>query len=145
MLAKKVLSFRSLITTRAIFACKPSITFFSRSWVIGRGETTLSSCMAMALASKMPTQIGKTASPASFLRMMIGMLETGSIISPLIFISTVMSVFTPVHIVWNSRRRQYNYGRSFRSSVARTVRVVNGAVSGARELLSTVLGLPSKE
>src|SRR5438270_12691068 len=36
----------------------------------------------------MPTQIGRTASPPESFRMTIGMLVTGSIIKPRIFIST---------------------------------------------------------
>ena len=44
----------------------------SRSCVIGRGVATFSICSAMALASKMPTQIGRTRSPSLSFRMTIG-------------------------------------------------------------------------
>src|SRR5881409_1012270 len=44
----------------------------------------------MALASKIPTQIGRTAELAGSRRIIIGMLVIGSIINPLIFISSSM-------------------------------------------------------
>ena len=53
------------------------MTFRSRSCVIGRGVVTFSICSAMALASKMPTQIGSTRCPSLSRRMMIGMLVIG--------------------------------------------------------------------
>src|SRR6266545_4516705 len=66
--------------------------FRSRSCVIGRGVAMFSICRAMAFASKMPTQIGRTRSPSLSLRMTMGMLVIGSTISPLIVISISMAV-----------------------------------------------------
>src|SRR4051794_37497837 len=66
------------------------MTFFSRSWVIGRGVVTFSICSAIALASKTPTQIGSTRWPSLSRRMMIGMFVIGSTIRPLIVISICM-------------------------------------------------------
>ncbi len=66
------------------------MTLRSRSCVIGRGVVTFSICSAMALASKTPTQIGRTRCPSLSRRMMIGMLVMGSTISPLIVISICM-------------------------------------------------------
>src|SRR5579875_472674 len=59
-----------------------------RSWVMGRGVVTFSISRAMALASYTPTQMGRTVLPLMSRRMTIGILVTGSIISPRIFIST---------------------------------------------------------
>src|SRR3972149_1003707 len=51
----------------------------------------------MALASKMPTQMGRTAELEGSRRMMIGMLVIGSIINLLIFISSSMApIFSPL-------------------------------------------------
>src|SRR5580765_777214 len=89
MRAKKVLSLRSLMTIRSTRASSSRTRLLSRSWVIGRGVAIFSIAIAIALASKIPTQIGrKTPSPASR-RMTTGMLETGSIRSPLISILTI--------------------------------------------------------
>ncbi len=55
---------------------------------MGRGVVVFSSSRAMALASKMPTQMGRTWSLAMSLRTMMGMLVTGSIMRPRICIST---------------------------------------------------------
>src|SRR5438270_10473139 len=66
--------------------------FCSRSCVIGRGIAVFSNSSAIALASKIPTQIGSTRSlPMSF-STMIGIFVTGSIISPRICISTSSEV-----------------------------------------------------
>ena len=89
MRAKNVLSFRSLMTMRSTRVSSSFKRLFKRSWVIGRGVSIFSIAMAMALASKMPTQIGrKTPSPTSR-RITTGMLETGSIRRPLISILTM--------------------------------------------------------
>src|SRR5215468_11188939 len=66
--------------------------FRRRSWVIGRGVVTFSICSAIALASKMPTQIGSTRCPSLSRRMTMGVLVTGSTISPLIDISICMGL-----------------------------------------------------
>ena len=63
------------------------MTLRRRSWVIGRGVAMFSICSAMALASKIPTQIGRTFCPSLSRRMMIGMFVIGSTMSPLIVIS----------------------------------------------------------
>src|SRR5262245_62805721 len=68
------------------------MTLRSRSWVIGRAVVTFSICSAMALASKMPTQIGSTRCPSLSRRITIGVLVMGSTISPLIDISICMAL-----------------------------------------------------
>src|ERR1019366_7104330 len=68
--------------------CKPSSRLLIRSWVIGRGVETFSISRAIAFASYTPTQMGSTVLLPTSFRMTIGMLVTGSIISPRIFIST---------------------------------------------------------
>ncbi len=83
MAAKKVSLRSSVTTTRSTVAPSPTIAFFIRSWVMGRGGETFSISSAMALASKTPTQIGSTESLSTSLRTMIGMLVVGSSISPL--------------------------------------------------------------
>src|SRR6185503_1011515 len=91
MSAKNVLSFRSDTT---IFSMRPRrswMTFFSRSCVIGRGVVTFSIWSAIALASKTPTQIGRTRCPSLSRRMMMGILVIGSTIRPLIVISICMA------------------------------------------------------
>ena len=82
-MAKKVLSFRSLTTTRSTWPSRSVMMLRSRSCVIGRGVAMFSICSAMAFASKMPTQIGRTRSPSLSLRITMGMLVIGSTISPL--------------------------------------------------------------
>ncbi len=67
------------------------MTLRSRSCVIGRGVAMFSICSAMALASKMPTQIGSTFCPSLSRRMTIGVLVMGSTISPLMVISICMA------------------------------------------------------
>src|SRR6185503_7865022 len=52
---------------------------------------TFSICNAMALASKMPTQIGSTRCPSLSRRITIGVFVMGSTISPLIDISICMT------------------------------------------------------
>ena len=69
--------------------------FLVRSWVIGRGAETFSISIAMALASKMPTQIGITVSDATSLSTTMGILVAGSIISPRILTSISMLPFFP--------------------------------------------------
>src|ERR1700722_6798399 len=64
--------------------------FFNRSWVMGRGVADFSISNAMALASYMPTQIGKTVSLLTSFRITIGILLAGSMTRPRIFISTSM-------------------------------------------------------
>src|SRR5271157_5740017 len=66
-----------------------------RSWVIGRGVDTFSISRAMALASYTPTQIGSTVLPFTSFKMTMGMLVTGSIMRPRIFISTSMRPSAP--------------------------------------------------
>src|SRR5215831_15970838 len=58
---------------------------------MGRGVVTFSISSAIALASYTPTQMGRTVLPFTSFRMTMGMLVTGSIMSPRIFISTSMS------------------------------------------------------
>jgi hypothetical protein len=57
---------------------------------MGRGVEIFSSSSAMALASKMPTQMGSERFSSSSLNMMMGILESGSSASPRTFISTNM-------------------------------------------------------
>src|SRR6202167_6315186 len=64
--------------------------FLSRSWVIGRGVVDFSISRAMALASYMPTQIGRTVSLFTSFKITIGILVAGSMTRPRIFISTSM-------------------------------------------------------
>src|SRR5262245_15646044 len=71
------------------------MTFRSRSCVIGRGVVTFSICSAMALASKIPTQIGSTRCPSLSRRMTIGVLVMGSTINPLIDISICIAACLP--------------------------------------------------
>jgi hypothetical protein len=52
------------MTTFCTLAFRSVMMFLSRSCVIGRGGVTFSICSAMAFASKMPTQIGRTFCPA---------------------------------------------------------------------------------
>src|ERR1700693_1225294 len=61
---------------------------------IGRGVLTFSISSTMALASYTPTQIGSTVSLPTSLSSTIGMFETGSIISPRIFISNSIGTST---------------------------------------------------
>src|ERR1039457_472986 len=68
--------------------CKPSSRLLIRSCVIGRGVETFSISRAMAFASYTPTQMGSTVLLPTSFRMTIGILVTGSIMSPRIFIST---------------------------------------------------------
>src|ERR1035441_9176103 len=63
-----------------------------RSWVMGRGVETFSISRAMALASYTPTQIGSTTLPFRSFKITMGVLVTGSIMSPRIFISTSMAL-----------------------------------------------------
>ena len=58
---------------------------------MGRGAVIFSISMAIALASKMPTQIGITVSDATSFRTTIGMFVAGSIMSPRIRTSTSMA------------------------------------------------------
>ena len=54
----------------------------------------------MAFASKIPTQMGRTAELPGSRRMMIGMFVIGSIISPLIFISSsIVPTFSPLRVL----------------------------------------------
>src|ERR1039458_3825919 len=64
--------------------------FLVRSCVMGRGADTFSISIAMALASKMPTQIGITVSEPTSFSTTMGMLVAGSIISPRIRTSISM-------------------------------------------------------
>src|SRR5689334_3236679 len=71
------------------------MTFRSRSCVIGRGVVTFSICSAIALASKIPTQIGSTRCPSLSRRMTIGVFVMGSTINPLIDISICIAACLP--------------------------------------------------
>ena len=101
--AKKVFSLRSVTTTFTTCASSVSRMFLMRSCVIGRGVAIFSSSSAMALASKIPTQMGSERLSSSSRRMMIGMFETGSRASPRTFIST--SIRPPP-----ARRRAFRAG-----------------------------------
>src|ERR1700739_5030885 len=68
--------------------------FLVRSWVIGRGADTFSISIAMALASKIPTQMGITVSEPTSLSTTICMFVDGSIIKPRI--RTSMSMGAPL-------------------------------------------------
>src|SRR5207249_5777784 len=58
-----------------------------------RGGMIFSISRAIAFASKIPTQIGRTESLLGSRRMMIGIWVMGSIINPLIFISISINAF----------------------------------------------------
>src|SRR5260370_40762607 len=76
---------------------------------MGRGVLTFSISSAMALASYTPTQMGSTVSLPTSFSSTIGMFETGSIISPRIFISTSMAYLkNAISLVerWASPARQ---------------------------------------
>src|SRR5579875_3238901 len=60
---------------------------------MGRGPEAFSISMAMARASKSPTQIGSRASPFASLRITMGMFVEGSTIRPRIFISICTASF----------------------------------------------------
>ena len=62
---------------------------------MGRGVETFSISSAIAFASYTPTQMGSTVLPLMSLRITIGMLFTGSIMSPRIFISTSIIFLRP--------------------------------------------------
>src|SRR5512134_1093037 len=64
-----------------------SITLLKRSWVIGRGSWTFSNPTAMALASRMPIQIGRMFLFSRSRRMTIGDWVAGSIVIPTTCIS----------------------------------------------------------
>ena len=83
-------SCRSQTTIFWTDALRSWMTFRSRSCVIGRGVEMFSICRAMALASKIPTQIGSTFCPSWSRRITIGMFVIGSTISPLMLISICM-------------------------------------------------------
>src|SRR5437867_10812253 len=68
------------------------MTLRSRSCVIGRGVAMFSICSAMAFASKIPTQIGRTRWPSLSRRITIGMFVMGSTINPLMVISICMAL-----------------------------------------------------
>src|SRR5260370_28757929 len=86
--AKNVSSRSSVTTTLCTCVSSPVSTFLIRSCVIGRGVFTFSISSAIAFASYTPTQIGNTVSPATSLRITIGIFVTGSINRPRIVIST---------------------------------------------------------
>src|SRR5215472_2831827 len=83
-----------------------------RSCVIGRGVETFSISSAMALASYTPTQMGSTVLLPTSLRMTIGMLVTGSIMSPRIFISTSMDLLPLPKLITSQPRRSHRRGSS---------------------------------
>src|ERR1051325_938577 len=68
----------------------PSKRLLIRSCVMGRGVETFSISRAIAFASYTPTQMGSTVVLPTSFRMTMGILVTGSIMSPRIFISTSM-------------------------------------------------------
>ncbi len=70
--------------------------FLARSWVIGRGAAIFSISMAIALASKIPTQIGITVSEATSLSTTMGIFVAGSIINPRILTSISMASLSPI-------------------------------------------------
>src|SRR6185503_5000676 len=80
--AKNVFSLRSVTTTFTTWASSDSRMFLMRSCVICRAVAIFSSSSAMALASKIPTQIGSDRLSSSSRKMMIRMFETGSRASP---------------------------------------------------------------
>ena len=63
---------------------------------MGRGVETFSISRAMALASKMPTQIGRKWPFSGSRRITTGMFETGSMRSPLISILIMRAAFGPM-------------------------------------------------
>src|SRR5215207_7974217 len=84
-----------------IFSTRPprlSSTRRRRSCVMGRGSSTPSIRMAMALASGTPIQMGRKSWLPVSLRMTIGMSEEGSSINPLISMrsSSSVSLMTPL-------------------------------------------------
>src|SRR5215831_7308427 len=90
--AKNVSSRSSFTTILWTCVSRPISRFLIRSCVMGRGVVTFSISRAMALASYTPTQMGSTVSLPTSFNTTMGMLVTGSIIKPRIFISTSMSL-----------------------------------------------------
>src|SRR5882724_6590493 len=90
MTAKKVSSRSSFTTILWTCVSRPISRFLIRSWVMGRGVVTFSISSAMAFASYTPTHMGSTVSLPTSLSTTMGILVTGSIINPRIFISTSM-------------------------------------------------------
>ena len=106
------------------------MTLRSRSCVIGRGVEMFSICSAMALASKIPTQIGSTRCPSLSRRITIGMFVIGSTISPLIVISICMAPYnlgaaTPLSRRPTHRRRPQTLCGPARSTRTGTVRPIH--------------------
>src|SRR3954469_7593327 len=97
------------------------MTLRSRSCVIGRGVAMFSICSAMALASKIPTQIGRTFCPSLSRRITIGVFVTGSTIRPLMVISICIYLDPrrrgrlcqlPPHAVWSGALDAHGHGAS---------------------------------
>src|SRR5437879_3558202 len=112
---------------------------------MGRGVLTFSISSAIALASYTPTQIGSTVSPES-LRITIGVLVTGSSISPRIFIST--SIATPcVFTITTSGRLHHVTQQAVwkcRSDLYRHITaLLKAAVRRCGEVQCLVLGCPA--
>src|SRR5262249_25233439 len=82
MSAKYVLSFRSVISTHSTVTPSSVSTLRSRSCVIGRAILMPSSSVAMAVASSKPIQMGRLSLLSRSLRITIGVLVTGSSVSP---------------------------------------------------------------
>ena len=66
---------------------------------MGRGVEMFSTWSAIALASKIPTQMGSTRSPSLALRRTMGVFVTGSTMRPLIVISICMLGYCPPNTV----------------------------------------------
>src|SRR5512135_2552968 len=73
-----------------------SMMFFSKSWVMGRENLIFSNSLAMAVASSKPIQMGTALSDATSLRIMMGLLVKGSMVSPVTVIS--INMLTPLEL-----------------------------------------------
>src|SRR5687767_4057881 len=82
MLAKKVESLRSVITTREIFPFRLSMIVTRRSWVRGRWYFLPMSSLWIALASMGPIQIGRTRFPSISCSRTTGFFVRSSMASP---------------------------------------------------------------
>src|SRR4030067_433233 len=67
-----------------------SMMFFNRSWVMGRENLMFFSSLAMAVASSNPIQMGTALSESTSVRIMMGLLVKGSMVSPETVISLSM-------------------------------------------------------
>src|SRR6266567_3267048 len=87
----------------------------------------------------MPTQIGSTEFPLTSLRMKMGMLVTGSIISPRIFISTSMKF----PLAYRSRRTGVAHATVRQSALPQTLRTAGSSSKWISLYTDQAVGAPS--